>query len=499
LLTKQDNVPIDGGRVKGKLCEFNNIYFIGSTTLGQAETALALFSSTDGNNQTAAATVAGAPYNTIVLTEGYQQINYNNGNGDNPFILKIDFGSATSLQTYERTKYIGRRGTAETLFGRDATYFDGINLNYAYDNLTGSFSEDEKVYWGTVITWTGQSTNFTVGEVVEFDTAGTPTWGRLLYQNDAGATGVGVFDFGGNALPGTSKTMTGLDSGGDGTTSTVGTNTAAGSGTLIGADTSGARHFISRLTGVLPVNNSEIYGGTSNADCLVNGTVSTRTINNQFVGNYTGTNFQTNYGIGIDPSDAIVGDKFPDLDGGEQEPPNNQQGKVTGLKQWDTVTVYPWDGSSVDVNGDAEPDYDEMALATALVAATSTQIDVGAGNIPDNTPQVGACRVERDSDGNYDLIPYDSHDGSRYFEIVGTAPSNAAISNNVMRALLDEERTSDGDSSYTAVKGVGSTQVAITVKNGYTAARNGPLKVFKATATFGATGFEVGAVRTSDA
>jgi hypothetical protein len=498
LKTRHDGVDIDGRRVKGKLLEFNNIYFTGSTTLGTASTALALFSSTDGNNQTAVGTVAGAPYNTIVLTEGFQLIDHNNGNGDQPFGLKLGFGSASSLQAYERTKYIQRRGTAETIFGRDATYFDGINLNFPYDNLTGTFSEDEKVYWGTVITWTGQSTNFTVGEVVEFDTAGTPTWGRLLYQNDAGATGTGVFDFGGNALPGTSKTMSGLDSGGDGTTSTVGTNTAAGSGTLIADDTTDDDLYISRLTGILPVDNSEIYGGTSDADCLVDGTPQSRTVNNQFIGVYTGTNYQTNFGISVAVANALLGDIYPDLDGGSQSPPNNQTGEVTGGKKWDTITVYPWDGTSYDVNGDEEPDYDEQALATALVAATSTQVDVGSGNIPINTPQIGGLRVERDSDGNMDLIPYDSHDGDRYYEIVGTAPSNAAISNNVMRAFIDEELTADGTVSYSAVKAAGTNQVAITVRNGYTALRNGPIKVAKSNATFGAGGFSVPASRISD-
>ena len=76
----------------------------------------------------------------------------------------------------------------------------------------------------------------------------------------------------------------------------------------------------------------------------------------------------------------------------------------------DVVTCYPWDGSTFDINGNAEPDYNEQTLATALVAASSTQVDVGTGNIPDNTPQIGYVRVERDSDNNLDLIPYDSHD-----------------------------------------------------------------------------------------
>lgn len=493
---RKNGVDIDGRRVKGKLSEWGDSYFTGGTTLGPGVTALALFASTDGNNQTAVGTVAGAPYNTIVITEGYHSKDYNNGNGAVPLGMSIDFGSANSLQTYERTKYIGRRGTSETLFGRNAAYFDGINLNFAYDTLTGTFSEDEKIVWGTVITYSGQTVNLTVGEEVEF--VGTGRKGRILYMNDAGATGTLVVDMGGNGLPLNTDTLNGLTSGGDGAVDTVGTNTAAGTGTLIAEDTTGDRLFISRLTGVLPIDNSEVYGATSNADALVAGTVSTRTINNQFVGVYTGSNFQTNFGIGIDPTDAIVGDIFPDLDGGSQQPPNNQSGAVTGLKIGDTVTVYPWDGAATDVNGDAEPDFNEMTLASALVAGVTTVVDVGTGNIPANTPAAGFLRIQRDSDGNYDLVEYASHDGDDQFTLVGTAPSAAAIANNVFRAFIDKEATADGSLSFTAVY-ASSMQVAITVKNGYTAALNGPIKVFKTDATFGSAGFSVGAVRTSDA
>lgn len=495
--TKKDGVRFDGGRIKGKLSEFGDSFFIGSTTLGLGTTALALFSSTDGNNQTAVGTVAGAPYNTIVLTEGYQTIDYNNGAGAKPYVLKTDFGSANSLQTYERTKYIQRRGTAETLFGRDATFFDGINLNFAFDTGSGAFTEDEKAVWGTVITYNTQTTNFTVGEVITFSGGSR---GRLLYDNDAGTTGTLIMDMDGNALPVATETMTGLDSGGDGTIATIGTNTVAGTATVIGATgTTTGNLYLSKLTGVNPVNNSEIYGATSNQNCLVNGTPQTRTINNQFWGVYTGANHQTNFGLGLDSSDAIVGDKFPDLLGGIQEPPNNQTGAVTGLKLGDTVTVYPWDGSTYDVLGNAEPSFSEATLAVALVAGVTTTIDVGTGNIPDNTPASGLLRVERDSDSNLDLIEYASHDGDGVYTLVGTAPSAAAIGNTVMRALIDKEMTADGTASYTAVKGATSTQVAIVVQNGYTAAKNGPIKPYPTTATFGPTGFSAGATRTSDA
>lgn len=496
--TKKDGVAFDGQRLKGKLGELAFSFFTGGTTLGLGTTALALFASADGNNQTAEATLAGAPYNSIVITEGYQTIDYQNGNGLTPFGFTIDFGSATSLQSYERTKYIGRRGTAELLFGRDATYFDGINLNFPYDTESGAFTEDEKVVWGTVVTYTGQTANFTVGEVVTFSGGSK---GRLLYQNDAGATGTLIFDMDGNALPIAAQTMTGVTSSGDGTVATVGTNTAAGTGTLIALNDGGATGnlYISRLTGVLPVDNSEMYGASSNSSCVVNGTPETRTINNQFWGVYTGTNHQTNFGLGLDATDAIVGDLFPNLLGANQSPPDIRKGRITSIKEGDTITVYPWDGTAVDVNGDAEQDFNEMVLSVALTTA-STIVNVGTGNIPINTPSSGLLRIKRDVDNNYDLVAYASHDGDDEYTLVGTAPSVASIANNVYRALIDKEATAADEAlgfvEYAAVHSGANNKVAVTVQNGYTAALNGPIKPFKTTAEFGA--FSVGAVRTSD-
>lgn len=499
LPTRKDGVDFDWKRVKGKLSEFGDSFFVGGTTLSVGKTALALFSSTDGNNQTAVGTVAGAPYNTIVVTEGYQTMNYNNGNGATPFGLKVDFGSASSKQTYERTKYIQRRGTSETLFGLNAQYVDGINLNFAYDNESGGpFSENEKLAWGLVVTYNSQTTNLSIGEVVNFSGGSK---GRLIYMNDGGATGTLIFDMNGNTIPTVSETMTGVTSGGDGTIATVGSNTSAGTGLLIALDDQGATGnlYCQRLTGVKPVNNQAIYGMTSNASCDVDGTPATRTINNQFWGIYTGANHQTNFGLGLDSSDALLGDIFPNLLGVNQEPPDNQYGVVTGLKEGDTVTCYPWDGTSYDINGDAEPDYNEMTLAAGLTGGVSTQIDVGAGNIPNNTPPSGYLRVERDSDSNLDLIEYSAHDGDRYFTLVGTAPSDAAISNTVMRAFLDEEKTADGNASFLVVRSAPDTKCTIRVQNGYGSAKNGPIKPYPTTATLGATGFSVGATRTSDA
>ena len=492
--TRDDGVDIDGKRVRGALLEFGDNFFFGGTTIGTATTALALFSSTDGNNSTAVATVAGAPYNTVVQTEGYQLVDYSNGNGSTPFDYKLDFGSASSLQTYERSKYIQRRGTAETLYGRDAQLFIGNNRNFAYDGESANLTPAEILVWGTEITYTGQTANFAIGEVITFSGGGK---GRLIYDNDAGVAGTLIVDLDGATIPISTETMTGVTSSGDGTVGTVTSNTTAGTALLLGLDDQGATGnvYLQILTGLDPANNQLLYGATSNNTIAVNGAVASRTINNQFIGVYTGTNYQTNFGIAIDATDAIVGDKLPNLLGATQEPPNNQTGLITGLKEGDTITCYPWDGVSSDVNGDALPTFGEMTIATTAITTASTAIEVNA--IPSNTPAAGFLRVQRDSDSNVDLVEYASWSGST-FTLVGTAPSAANIGNEVMRALIDKViPAATTSASFTAIYGAPDTEVAIVVKNGSVV--NGPIKPGPTTATFGSSGFQVGVSRISDA
>jgi len=503
LKTRNDGVDIDGKRVRGKLLEFNNFYFEGGTTLGFATTALALFSSSDGNNQTAVATVAGAPYNTIVITEGYQTIDYNNGNGATPYAWELDLGSASKLQAYERTKYIQRRGTAETLNGRNAQLITGVNMNFAYDaEAAGPFTEDEIVAWGAnEIPYTGETGGpFTVGFVLVGATSGAR--GRIVYLDDQGTTGTILVALEGTTNFSNTETIdefnNGTATGASATSGTVVANANFGTGLLLALNDLGTTGnlYCQLLTGTPPVNNQTVFGATSLASADVNegGAIPTRTINNQWVGVFTGSDFQTNFGIALQAADATVNDQLRNLLDVVQQPPNNQQGIVTAVVAGDYVTVYPWDGAATDVNGDAAPTLAQMTLAVALVAATSTIVDVGTGNIPDNTPAAGFLRIERDSDNEYDLVEYASHDGDDEFTLVGTAPSAAGIGNNVMVAYIDKVSTTTSV-SFTAVKGASAPEMAITVRRGGAS----PIKTFKTTATFSAGGFSVGAVRTPDA
>lgn len=492
--TVENGVNIDGRRIKGKLLEFGENYFEAGTTLGTAETALALVSSPDGNNNTAEGTVA--TY-TPVYTEGYQTLDFLEGSGATPFYLSIDFDTENSLQNYEYSKYIQRRGTAETLFGRNAQLFTGLNVNFAYDGESANLTQSELLVYGTEIPYTGGSgTLVAVGDTVQGGTS--LARGRVIYVDDTAGTGTIIVADSTGTFQNT-EALTTLRGTGEwtATSGTVVNNSASGQIALYGLDDQGTTGNIygQQIIGTVPADNQTLFGSTSNNTIDVNGAVTVRTINNQFVGSYTGTNYNpVNFGIAIDPSDAIAGDSFTNLLGNGISPPDNRSGTVTNVSIGDYVTVYPYDGVATDVNGDAEPDFNEMTLQTALTAGVSTSVDVGIGNIPANTPAAGFLRVQRDSDDNLDLLEYSSFSNATgLFTLVGTAPSNAAISNTVMRALIDQVITSGSQVSYNAQYTV-DNDVAITVRRG---GSPDPIKTFKTTSVFG--GFSVQTVRTPDA
>jgi hypothetical protein len=498
--TREYGVDIDGRRVRGALLELGDNYFFGGTTLGDATTSLALFSSSDGNDDE-----SGAAHSTVVFTDGYQELNYNNGNGLTPYGLSVDFGSETSIQTYQRTKYVQRRGTAESLFGLNGQLVLGMNRNFAHDGETAALTENQVMAWGTIVAYDGQTVNLTLGEAISFSGGAK---GRILMMDDDGATGTLIVEVTEGTSIGDDETITGEDSGGDGVVNDVGgvdvIESRSGIGWLVAYDDDGTTGnvYYQAQAGLDPVDDQPIYqiiGGVVQ-NVVVNGAVSTRTINNQFVGIYTGSNFQTNFGIGIDPSDAILGDLNRNLLDVNQGVPDNQQGVVGNTRAGDRITCYPWDGTTTDANGDAVPDTDEMTVATtALTGAAVASVEVNA--IPDNTPASGQLRITRNS-GVVTLHPYSSFSGTT-FTFTTTqdfSSDNVNIGNGVMRAFIDttEDTGTDGSpgsESFTAVKGAGNTQMTVTVRRG----DNTPIVPYKANPIFGATGFSVDAIRNSDA
>jgi hypothetical protein len=515
--TRENGVDIDGRRVRGALLEFGDSYFFGGTTLGDATTSLALFAATDGNNATAVGTVAGAPYSTIVLTDGYQTIDYNNGNGATDFGQSLDYGTASALQAYERTKYIQRRGTAETLFGLNGQLAIGINRNFIHDGETGPLTENQLLAWGTIVAYDTQVGTFTTGESLTFSGGAL---GRLLLIDDDTPAGTMIVEVIGGTAIGDGETITGSDSGATAAVNDIGgvdvIESRSGTGWLIAYDDDGTvgNTYYQAQSGLDPLDNQPVYQliGETVTSVTVNEPtfgVRTRTINNQFIGVFTGTNFQTNFGNGIQAADAVLGDLNRNLLDVQQGVPNNQQGVVGNLRAGDRVTVYPWDGSTVDANGDAVPNTAQLAINGTLNTSGVTTIVVTS--IPDNTPQVAWLRITND-EGLVILIKYESHNGTTTFTIdttdwpagydfSGTGVNDSVTTaNDAMIGYLDVTETvgtdgAPGSESYTAVKGAGTTQVTVTVRRGSA----GPIVPFKSNPVFGTTGFSVDAGRISDA
>lgn len=408
--TRDSSADIDRKVVRFRSLEYQSSYFTAPDAQGDSGiTPVSLVTSNDGNNQTAAGTVA--TWTDAAMTAGYQTVDHNNGNGAQPYWGVIDIGSRTKAQTHERFKYVQRRGTAETIHGVNAQLVVGNDLTIVYD--------------------TEASGPFTEGETLTFSGGATAL---LLALLDSGTTG-----------------------------------------TL----------YCQRLTGDAPADNETITGGTSSATAAVNGTPTTRLITTNLVGTFTGSDFNpTNVGITLEAADAAAGDLFFDLTATQQQPPNNQTGTVN-TTVGNTITVYPYDGSSVDAVGDPEPDFDFLVLNTALTGATETAV-VATASIPSWVPTSGIIRVTTNS-GLHRDVSYTSWSGST-FTITSTdfSGDNASSANGVMPAPIDKVAASPNESFAGIYSSPQEFVIKVTNGSGVTAKQPSIT-----TTTYGSGGFSV--------
>jgi hypothetical protein len=86
------------------------------------------------------------------------------------------------------------------------------------------------------------------------------------------------------------------------------------------------------LTGVAPTDNQTITGATSGATCLVNVTVTERSIATPFLGQSTGSAIIGAYGVGIASEDLTASDTLFDLTNSQVTPPNNVTFTLSGLE-----------------------------------------------------------------------------------------------------------------------------------------------------------------------
>ena len=167
---------IDGRRLLGTQRVLGTVYtefFIGGGT-NRGNNVLALTANTDGNNLTAAGTIA--TWTDIVNdNEGYVGIDAN-GDATNEFYYSDwELGAQSKNNFYERGKWIQREGSTETIYGLNGELFRGITHEISIDTPTGTFVEPEAVSWGTGATaGTGQLL------AIDSVTAGTKMWIQLL-------------------------------------------------------------------------------------------------------------------------------------------------------------------------------------------------------------------------------------------------------------------------------------------------------------------------------
>jgi len=147
--TRTAGADVDGKRIRVTARELGDTYAEFSVTMGLGNSVAAIFTNQDLNNQTEEATIA--TWTGITNTEGWQEIDLNNGDGDQPYYSKWDYGTKAVNDVYERAKWLTRRGTSSTIHSMDGELFRGITHQITYDTQDASefFVEDEILTWAT--------------------------------------------------------------------------------------------------------------------------------------------------------------------------------------------------------------------------------------------------------------------------------------------------------------------------------------------------------------
>lgn len=499
--TRADGADIDGQRIRVTARELGDTYAEFSATLGVGNSTAAIFTGTDLNNATAAGTIA--TYDQFNNTEGYQQIDVTGDGTDEDYYSQWDIGGGTTPASptindlYEYTKYIQRRGTAETIHGMNGDLFRGITAQWAYDAEGGGGpATNDEFCWGTFLDVGTITGTYTVGEKVTGTNSGA--YGRLL-SVDAANTSLVVSTESGTWQSG--EVVTGFTSTATSTTTAgpVGQATGGGEATILAVDDDGTTGivWVQLLKGSNPVNDVVCYESTAHTSVLtVNGAIQSRTLSPAFLGASTGTSIIGAFGIGIATNDLTASDQLFDLANTLRQPPNNVTFTVSGLVSGeDRVLVGPESGGVLQVG--------QFTIATAaLTTANITSVEINT-TVPSDTPSSGTIRVF-DNDGVARRLVYTSYTGST-FTIDPTASeaavpnvadfdvTNASIGNNVFISYIDE-LAAGTSASFTSVYS-SDRALFIRVRDG----GGTPIKTFETTGTLGSAGGSSTAIRTTDA
>lgn len=272
-----------------------------------------------------------------------------------------------------------------------------------------------------------------------------------------------------------------IDTGGSGTwvepeSLSWGTGATAGTGQLMAVDsTTGSattKIWLQLLSGVAP--NLNLITGNGLAEGTATGTTA-KIVSLPFVGASTGSAIIGAFGLGITEDDLSQNDLLNDLDGGQNQPPNNVTYLLENTISTDRVLVGPEDGAG-------GLDLDNRTLQTTLNASGQTSIVVTVAFDSDMPKPTGTVRVELD-DGSYRRVAYTGVSGATLTTastdwsggLSSTEPKNVFIS------YIDDVA---GGTSTSA------TYVYNTDRILFTRVRNSTdeIKTFETTATVGSGG-----------
>jgi len=523
--TRANGADLDGQRLRVQARELGDTYGEFSLTASLGNATAAIFTGVDLNNATPSGTLA--TYDQFNNTEGYQLLDMNGVGATEPYYSQwtVTGGGATPAvptvnDLYEYTKYIGRRGTAETIHSMNGELFRGITHDITYDTLAGAFVEDNHVIWGTEIVYDGEgAAGLTVGEYYEFSDDAYVTIkavGKLIGLDDDGTTGsvIMAMEPGGTALADNDvfRRVDGTATDDAVVNATITDPTAVGGRGAILADEGSTRIFIQLLDGAAPVDGLVMHNATTAGvydtatnDAAVNVTITARTVSPEFLGTSTGSALIGAYGIGADPTDTTASDQFFDLDNVLRVPPNNVTFTVSGLVSGeDRVFVGPEDGAGgLDVDQLSL----DVALTTNLNGGGDWSLQVTEAE-PNNTPATGTIRVVDDEGRHRPLI---------YNAVAAGAPAIFTIDDTATNAAYGasaQDFTSTGDAtaandvylSYIDELAAAATATFTTVFDGaqtlFVRVRDGggtPIKTFETTSSLGSGGGSSTAIRTSDA
>jgi hypothetical protein len=336
--------------------------------------------------------------------------------------------------------------TSRNLHQQPGETIQGINVDVGYDGEGGTgVAEDEVVFWGTKIVYDAPSGTFIPGEQITIREDGTLAFkvgGELLFAD--GTDMVVSLDAPSAAVIDDNDVIEGITSGATAVINVAGgaiedESLGGGTGLVLAIDdnTGAGELYIQILTGVSPVEDNRIRSPNTPLTNLVDATnvIVPRVINPEFVGTSTGSNIIGAYGIGFDPDEVNSSDRFTDLAGDPRIPQNNVQFTVSGLIAGeDRVLVGPRTTTTLERGM-------WLTATAALNTLTETAVILGTGSdtvpFPDaqeNWPDAGTgalvsrLRIARD-DGIFQLIPYDSHNGTTTFTL-GT-PVSGTVTLNV--------------------------------------------------------------------